>query len=209
MRLSIVNLHSFMYGVVMPRITESHRAAQEERFIDAARRCFTRLGVEGTSMEQIRTEAGVSAGLMYRYFASKDDMIRAAITMSMAEFEDIVAETGKARQVATPHGYLRLLLDNLRTFRRHSEGVDLFKLAIQGWAHVQSRPEAKAVIVESFGRQLKSFRDVAGQWTGDGTADATALAVGGAVIGYVVQAAFLDADLDPDLYCAGIAELSR
>ncbi len=207
-----------MYSALMPRITESHRAAQEERFIDAARRCFTRLGVEGTSMEQIRTEAGVSAGLMYRYFASKDDMIRAAITASMAEFEDIVADTVVAEQAATPAGYLRLLLDKLRTFRRHSEGVDLFKLAIQGWAHAQSRPEAKSIVLKSFARQLKSFRDLAAQWTTDDAADATdttdkadatALAIGGAVIGYIVQGAFLDADVAVDLYCAGFEELTR
>lgn len=193
----------------MPRITESHRAAQEERFIDAARRCFTRLGVEGTSMDQIRTEAGVSAGLMYRYFASKDEMIRAAITASMAEFEDIVAETGRADEAVTAPGYLRLLLTNLQTFRRHSEGVDLFALAIQGWAHVQSRPEAKAVVVESFARQLKAFRDVAVQWTTDDTADATAIAIGGAVIGYIVQGALVGVDADVDRYCSGLESLGR
>ena len=73
-----------MYGCFMPRISQTHRVAQEERFIDAARRCFTRLGVEGTSMEQVRTEAGVSAGLMYRYFASKADLIDALAGEAMA-----------------------------------------------------------------------------------------------------------------------------
>src|ERR1700753_625331 len=76
--------------VCMPRVTEDHRKAQEERFVDAARRCFTRLGVENTSMDDIRTEAGVSAGLMYRYFGSKDDMIRAAIAGALGEFETLV-----------------------------------------------------------------------------------------------------------------------
>lgn len=191
----------------MPRITETHRAAQEDRFIDAARRCFTRLGVEGTSMEQIRTEAGVSAGLMYRYFGSKDDMIRAAISTSMVEFETIVAETGHAESAGTAAGYLRLLLENLRSFRRHSEGVDLFALAIQGWAHVQTRPEAKAVILESFGRQLGEFRQAALSWTDDETASATAVAIGGAITGYVVQGALLDSDVDVESYCAGLESL--
>lgn len=193
----------------MPRITESHRVAQEERFIDAARRCFTRLGVEGTSMEQIRTEAGVSAGLMYRYFASKDAMIRAAITVSMAEFEDIVVSAGKSDEGLNAAGYLRALLGGLAAFRRHSEGVDLFALAIQGWAHVQSRPDSKTVILESFGRLLKSFRDAAAEWTTDDMADATALAIAGAVIGFIVQGAMLGTDGDVELYCAGLESIGR
>jgi AcrR family transcriptional regulator len=33
---------------------------------------------------------------MYRYFASKDDMIRAAISESMTEFEMLAADTARA-----------------------------------------------------------------------------------------------------------------
>lgn len=191
----------------MPKVTESHRKAQEDRFIDAARRCFTRLGVEGTSMEQIRTEAGVSAGLMYRYFGSKDDMIRAAISTSLDDFEALVAAAGTNPDVESAADYLRLLLDTLRVFRRHSDGVDLFKLAIQGWAHAQSRPEAHAVIAESFARQLSLFRSAATRWTTADNADAAAVAVGAAIAGYVVQGAFSDADIDVDTFCRGITEL--
>lgn len=191
----------------MPKVTESHRRAQEERFVDAARRCFTRLGVEGTSMEQIRTEAGVSAGLMYRYFASKDDMIRAAIAGSLTEFEAVVDETRSSEQAATPADYLRSLLDNLRRFRHRSEGVDLFKLAIQGWAHAQSRPAAKAVITRSFAHQLMSFREVATRWTTADKADATALAIGAAAIGYIVQSAFADVEVDVNQFCTGFEPL--
>ena len=90
-------------------------------------------------MEEIRTEAGVSAGLMYRYFASKDDMVQAAISGSMAQFEALVAQLGASDDSATD-GYLRSLLNLLQQFRHHSEGVDLFRLAVQGWAHAQSRP---------------------------------------------------------------------
>src|ERR1700761_8903686 len=104
----------------MPKVTDDHRKAQEERFVDAARRCFTRSGVERTSMDDIRTEAGVSAGLMYRYFGSKDEMIRAAITGSLAEFEAIIQQTGASSRSASAGGYLRLLLDNLRRFRHAS-----------------------------------------------------------------------------------------
>jgi len=101
-------------------------------------------------MEQVREEAGVSAGLMYRYFPSKDDMLRAAISGSMLQFEALITEVGSNEKATTAAGYLRLLLDTLRRFRRHTEGVDLFTLAIQGWrtprrAHRQRRSSPKAL----------------------------------------------------------------
>lgn len=192
----------------MPKVTDDHRKAQEERFVEAARRCFTRLGVDGTSMEEIRIEAGVSAGLMYRYFASKDDMIRAAIAGSMAQFEALIADVGAREPAATGKGYLRSLLEELRTFRQHSDGVDLFKLAIQGWAHAQARPQTKIVITESFGRQLASFRSAATRWTTRSKAEAAAQAIAAAVIGYIVQSTFSDTDLDVVRYCNGLTALA-
>src|SRR6476646_5454341 len=71
---------------------------------------------------------------VYRYFPSKDDTLRAAIAGSMLQFEALIAEVGSNEKASTAAAYLRLLLDTLRRFRRHTEGVDLFTLAIQGWA---------------------------------------------------------------------------
>ena len=193
----------------MPKVSDEHRKAQAERFVDAARRCFTRLGVEGTSMEEIRTEAGVSAGLMYRYFASKDDMIEAAISGSMAQFEALVAHLGTNDDSATANGYLRSLLSLLQQFRHQSEGVDLFRLAVQGWAHAQSRPGLKSVLTDSFSRQMASYRSAAARWSTPAEADAAAGAITAAVIGYVVQSAFSDTDVDVEKYCSGMATLGR
>ena len=193
----------------MPKVTDDHRKAQAERFVDAARRCFTRSGVERTSMDDIRTEAGVSAGLMYRYFESKDEMIRAAIAGSLAEFEMLIVETGSDSGATTPAAYLRSLLENLRRFRHSSAGVDLFKLAIQGWAHAQAQAMAHDVIAESFERQLASYRAVAKRWTTVRKAPAAARAIASAVIGYIVQSAFSDTDIDVGQYCSGLIRLDQ
>jgi TetR/AcrR family transcriptional regulator, transcriptional repressor of aconitase len=207
--MSIVNIHSFMYSLRMPKVTEDHRKAQEDRFVDAARRCFTRQGVENTSMEDIRIEAGVSAGLMYRYFGSKDEMIRAAIAGALAEFEAIIEQTGASARAATAAGYLRLLIDNLRRFRYSSPDVDLFKLAIQGWAHAQARPKAQAVITESLAHQLESYRVAATRWTTPRKAPAAAQAIAAAVTGYVMQSAFSETDIDVAQYCNGLLALGQ
>jgi AcrR family transcriptional regulator len=54
----------------------------QSRIVAAALRCFSRKGFAGTSLADIETEAGfsVGAGSTYRYFASKQAMLEAAVT---------------------------------------------------------------------------------------------------------------------------------
>ena len=53
-----------------------HRRRSEE-IAAAAARCFLGRGFHQTSMQDIAAAAGVSMGLLYRYFASKDAIIEA------------------------------------------------------------------------------------------------------------------------------------
>jgi TetR/AcrR family transcriptional regulator, transcriptional repressor of aconitase len=202
-----VNVYSRMV-VVMPKVSDEHRAAQEQRFLDAARRCCSRVGIEAATMEQIRLEAGVSAGAMYRYFGSKDELIRAAISTSMVEVEALLTIVGADPQVSSPARYLREVLDSLAAFRFHIEGVDLFRLAIQGWAFAQTRPAARAVVAESAARQRDLHAAAAKRWVPARRASAVGTALAGAMIGYAVQSAFSDDVIDPARYCAGLADVS-
>jgi AcrR family transcriptional regulator len=49
------------------------------QLLEAAAACFVRRGFHRTTMDDIAREAGVSAGLIYRHFASKDDLIVAMV----------------------------------------------------------------------------------------------------------------------------------
>jgi TetR/AcrR family transcriptional regulator, transcriptional repressor of aconitase len=191
----------------MPKVTEEQWKAQEQRYLDAARRCFSRIGVAPASMEQIRSEAGVSAGAMYRYFPSKDSLIHAAIETSLVEVGRLTAKAGERQDIDSPNAYLLALLETLREFRYHTEGVDLFRLAVQGWAHAQTQPKTKAMVMASFQLQRTALADAVSRWTGRKDAAATAVALGGAMIGYVVQSVFSDGDVDPRHYCKGIGRL--
>lgn len=192
----------------MPKVTPDQWKAQERRYLDAARRCFTRIGVAPASMEEIRTEAGASAGAMYRYFASKDDLVHAAIETSMREVEALLGTVSDRDDSTAPIAYLHLVLSTFRQFRYHTEGVDLFRLGIQGWAHAQSHPETRKMVMASFERQTAIFTRAAARWTARSNAAAAGRVIGGAVIGYVVQSTFSDKDIDPKHYCNGFSGLS-
>ena len=59
--------------------------AQRARILDAAQRCFIAHGFHAASVSQIAGEAGISQGLMYRYFDNKRAMILALIERQLAE----------------------------------------------------------------------------------------------------------------------------
>ena len=53
--------------------------------LDAAQRCFARMGFHQTSMQQICGEAGMSPGNLYRYFPSKEALIAGITERDRAE----------------------------------------------------------------------------------------------------------------------------
>jgi AcrR family transcriptional regulator len=54
------------------------------RILGAALALFARQGYERTSIRAIAAEAKISQGLMYNYFAGKDELLRAIFSRSMA-----------------------------------------------------------------------------------------------------------------------------
>ena len=54
-------------------------ARQRERILDAAEKCFIESGFQAASMAHIAQTAGMSAGLIYRYFDSKALIVKAII----------------------------------------------------------------------------------------------------------------------------------
>ena len=65
----------------MSQSSRSRLSPQERKrtFVEVAIRLFSENGVESTTMQQIAKEAGVSYGLFYHYFRSKDDLLTAAV----------------------------------------------------------------------------------------------------------------------------------
>lgn len=52
---------------------------RRRQILDAAKLCFKRVGFHSTPINEIAKEAGISIGLIYKYFASKEAVIEAII----------------------------------------------------------------------------------------------------------------------------------
>jgi AcrR family transcriptional regulator len=61
----------------MARVTKEHLDARKNQILDAAWTCFGRRGYHQTTMQEVATEAGISAGAIYRYYPSKEAVLQA------------------------------------------------------------------------------------------------------------------------------------
>lgn len=114
----------------MPKVSEAHLAARRRQILEAAGRCFARDGFHRTSMQDIVRESGISAGLVYRYFTGKDDVIAAIVT----EWHD------QRESIQDTRGYL----DYLRSVGDPANAERL-RLGVQVWAEALRNPAILAL----------------------------------------------------------------
>src|ERR1700751_5466797 len=71
-----MNVHS-LWGSMSQTQTEPTVVDRPTQILDAAVVCFAKRGFHQASMHDISTEAGISVGLIYRYFQNKEAVIAA------------------------------------------------------------------------------------------------------------------------------------
>jgi AcrR family transcriptional regulator len=129
----------------VPRISDKRRAANRAVIVDAARRCFARDGFHQTSVPDLVAEAGISAGGFYRYFTSKEELIREIARESFAGIgAAVVARLNglDAPSAADVVGVLTTIL-GAPTFAIGDREIDLdeqARVAVQSWAEVIRDP---------------------------------------------------------------------
>lgn len=112
----------------MPRSEEANRRVREvvtAKILEGARKVFARKGM-GATMADIAAAARVSQGLAYRYFASKEAIIKALVQESIessSEFASILDMPG------TPGERLAFIISRLLQARR--ERPEFFMLFYQ------------------------------------------------------------------------------
>lgn len=77
----------------MPRVSPRYLQERRRRIIEAASEVFSKKGVKGATMAEVAAAAGLSAGALYRYFASKEDLARVCLGINAQEAADTWRQT--------------------------------------------------------------------------------------------------------------------
>jgi AcrR family transcriptional regulator len=109
------------------------RAERREQILDAATRAFARAGYIGTGLDDVAAEAGVTHVILYRHFASKNDLYRAVLDRACVRLADTVGVDD------FDEGSVSLLLraaaadpDGFRLLFRHAAREPEFRDVIDG-----------------------------------------------------------------------------
>src|SRR5947207_8524339 len=89
-----MNVHSSLESMSQPQLEPA--LDRRSQILDAALACFAKHGFHQTSMHDISAEAGISVGLIYRYFANKEAVISAMADRHKSEIQDVLERAQQA-----------------------------------------------------------------------------------------------------------------
>ena len=120
----------------MPKVSPEYLAARRARLVETAREVFSRKGLSDTSMSDLVAASGMSIGGIYRYFASKDELIAA-----VAEERDGTVQ-GAFPGAESP----REILARLFTYVSAPNGTEHARLVAQIWGAAAVQPELAEIV---------------------------------------------------------------
>jgi AcrR family transcriptional regulator len=130
----------------MPKVSPEYLAARRGQIIETARGLFSRKGLSDTSMSDLVAASGMSTGAIYRYFASKDELVAA-----VAEGRDGTVG-GDFPAAETPSDTMARLL----TYVSAPAGIEHARLTAQIWGNAAVQP-ALAEIARTRHASLRDY----------------------------------------------------
>lgn len=193
----------------VPRVSEEHLTARRQQIVRAALRCFAREGFHATSMRDVIRESRLSAGAVYSYFPSKEELIAAAVEPVLAQVTGALDDVLAASDPIEPASIVGLLLERIWSGVVGGE-VDYTRVAVTAWGEAL-RDRAVAGVAEDAYRAIRSrLTDAIRRWGDAGhlpagaDVDALGQVLFSMVSGFVLQHALLD-DVEPGRYGAAVA----
>jgi AcrR family transcriptional regulator len=198
----------------MPRVSEQHRAGRRAEIVAAAARLFAANGFHATSMADIISECGLSAGAVYRYFRSKNELVAAVAETALSTADEAFDKLLAGDAVPSPAQAVTALITAITDRIAHDPAtdVDLTRIGVQAWAEALRSPELATRADDVYRRLRGHFAEVArrGQAAGHLPADAVPEQLGAAMLslvqGFILQR-LLVTDTDTDGYLAGMTAL--
>ena len=191
----------------MPRVSQQYRDARRREILEAAGRCFAENGFHSTSMQDFFAASGLTAGLVYRYFSSKDELIA---TLAGEALEQLHAGVEEAIGAEEPPGTEEVLARLLRTIDELDSRERLARVAVQVWGEAVVNPAVAAITSAGIARlqaalaRLVRTAQEAGQLDPELDPAYAARALYSILPGFLLQRA-----LDPAVDRAGYEQAAR
>lgn len=135
---------------------KSLEVERKAQILDAFERCIVKYGLEGTSLEQIATEAKVKRSIIRHYIGNRDDIVDTLIERIVRNYQEELANLDAQVENISARYYLPQVLDYLFTAETRNKPRD--KVIIDVLTAAQNRyPKAKSLLNELFNSITQSL----------------------------------------------------
>lgn len=192
----------------MPKISDRQRQARRDQILVATWQCFSRKGIHATSMEEIIREADLSAGAVYLYYKSKDELIFAAISTYMAELRGLLMPILMREKALPPLAFVYEITSAVAKHTKRA-GVDLNAIILMCWSEAQTNKDVKALITGFQVKYREALVNIVRQWQkrkdlrSAGNPEYMAKALLAFFLGFIAQSAILG-ELAPETVTRGM-----
>jgi len=192
----------------MPRTSAAHASEMRQRMLDGAHRAMLSGGYRGTTMPAIAAEADVSVGLLYRYFASKEELYLAMCEyVSQAQLDELAVQMG---QIAEPQERLGRAVGH---FVESLEAERWGAIITTGWAEADIKPALRDLLrrrcdqIRGFAAMFLREAIARGEIEADVDIEELSLATTMLMDGVIAHQAETGDRFDPDLVTRSVISL--
>jgi len=141
----------------VPKVSAAHKASRRDQILDGALACFIERGFQRTSMADVFEATGLSAGAVYSYFGSKQELAVAVAKRAMSgQLEHLAASPPD-----TPMSPSMLLRTVAGGFERIGVPTSII---VQLWGEATVDPEFHAIAADALVGFRAGFRAVLLPW---------------------------------------------
>lgn len=137
-----------------PLTKEQFEAIREEsktKIIAVALQLFSKKGFDNTSISDIAKEAGISKGLTYNYFNSKDELLEATLLFILSNVVEVLE---KGQHISDPFKRLEFFIRT--NFELLKKEPDFWKMFVVLSLQLDKRSKAAKILKDYWGRLFEN-----------------------------------------------------
>jgi AcrR family transcriptional regulator len=135
----------------MPRVKPEYKAERRAQIVEAARACFARDGFHRTTLQNVFAEAALSAGAVYNYFQSKDELI---LAIAEDRHRDEALALSQRASSLDPLDTLRQVGNLFIDTYLSAAGDEKRRIAVQTWSEAMLNNEILSSVREGLAKPL-------------------------------------------------------
>ncbi|MEV7939258.1 TetR/AcrR family transcriptional regulator [Kitasatospora sp. NPDC088264] len=144
----------------MPRLTDARKELRRTQITEAAVGCFSRDGLERTSIADITAESGLSTGSIYAHYRSKDDLVRASAHALLAKRAEALGQYAASDSPPDPDELLARLIATIDPAEA--------RVGVQTWGEATTNPAIRAIVADTVDRMRAMVLDCVTAHPGQG-----------------------------------------